>query len=161
MYNEDDSNMNIRNATVKEINSIVALQKEFTLYSRGHDVFLVPAENYAAEQAAETKKAFEKKNMLIHVAETNDTIIGYLIGAIKQRPQWRINRIGHVLEVFVSRSHRGKGIGKALMEKFFDEIKKQGVEYVDLSVYVNNHEALDFYKKLGFEEYKKYVRKKL
>ena len=151
----------IREATEKDVEKIVELQVEFTTYSRGHDVFLQPSENYAEEQRKYTKNVFGKKNSIVYVAEVNGGVVGYLIGAVKTKPMFEISKRGHIYEVFVSRKQRGKGIGKALMEKFFERMKELGVEYVDLSVYVNNKEAIDFYNKFGFEEYKKYLRKKV
>ena len=45
---------------------------------------------------------------------------------------------------------RGKGIGTLLMEKAFDKAKGYGLKTVSLTVSRDNHEAVRFYRSLGF-----------
>ncbi len=151
--------MKIRKATAKDWKKIVNLQLEFTRFSRGHDVFLKPSRNYLVIQRKRTKN-FLKKGIGF-IAEENKNAIGYITGTIKKKPQWKVSRYGHINEVFVSNKYRGKGLGKLLMKKFFDELRKKKIEYVDLSVFVKNKEAQRFYRKLGFKGYKVYMRKKV
>lgn len=45
----------------------------------------------------------------------------------------------------------GKGVGKALMEKSFAIAKEKNKKWVWLGVWKENHRAVQFYKKYGFE----------
>lgn len=54
--------------------------------------------------------------------------------------------------LFVKKEWRGKGIAGALVEMALNEIKKDGLESLDLRVSVKNKEALLLYKKLGFSK---------
>ncbi|MCK9200298.1 MAG: GNAT family N-acetyltransferase [Gallionella sp.] len=54
-------------------------------------------------------------------------------------------------DVIVSSEHRGGGLGRRLVEHVLDWAKEQGMTRVTLLADRDNHAALDFYRKLGFE----------
>jgi GNAT superfamily N-acetyltransferase len=54
-------------------------------------------------------------------------------------------------DVIVSRAHRGGGLGRKLVEHVLAWAKQQGMTRVTLLADRDNHSALDFYRKLGFE----------
>ncbi|MDR9856520.1 GNAT family N-acetyltransferase [Paenibacillus sp. VCA1] len=54
------------------------------------------------------------------------------------------------LGMAISQSYRGKGIGTALMKALFDELRKQGISRVSLSVDPNNEAAVKLYRRFGF-----------
>jgi len=58
------------------------------------------------------------------------------------------------LGIEVTRAHRGKGLGTALMAKALHRLKTEGVKLVELGVDGNNLAALKLYRKFGFEVYK-------
>ncbi len=60
---------------------------------------------------------------------------------------------GHVLlleDVIVSREHRGKGLGRRLVEHALEWARGQGMKRVTLLADRDNHAALDFYRTLDF-----------
>ncbi len=77
------------------------------------------------------------------VAEENGEIIGYG-GA------WMIFEEGHITNVAVRKEHRGKGIGRALMQALMQYAANLGVQYMTLEVRKSNEPALNLYKSLGF-----------
>ncbi len=48
---------------------------------------------------------------------------------------------------------RGKGIGRKLTENFVNWCKKNKVEYITVTAFAKNKQAIDFYRKLGFRDY--------
>lgn len=54
-------------------------------------------------------------------------------------------------DVVVDEKYRGKGIGKALMEKLIEIAKKRGVQHIDLTSRLEREDANAFYQRLGFE----------
>jgi GNAT superfamily N-acetyltransferase len=54
-------------------------------------------------------------------------------------------------DVIVSREHRGGGYGRKLVEHVLDWAGEQGMTRVTLLADRDNHAALDFYRRLGFE----------
>lgn len=59
------------------------------------------------------------------------------------------------LGVYVSVNHRGKSLGKVIINELLKRSKKIGLDNVSLSVFKSNTIAINLYKKLGFEVYKK------
>jgi GNAT superfamily N-acetyltransferase len=51
---------------------------------------------------------------------------------------------------------QGKGLGRALMDKLFSELKSKGVPGCHLGVSASNQGAVGFYKKLGFTVLKEF-----
>jgi len=54
-------------------------------------------------------------------------------------------------DVIVGREHRGGGFGRRLVEHVLDWASEQGMTRVTLLADRDNHAALDFYRRLGFE----------
>lgn len=54
-------------------------------------------------------------------------------------------------DVIVRREHRGGGLGRRLVEYVQDWAREQGMTRVTLLADRDNQPALDFYRKLGFE----------
>jgi ribosomal-protein-alanine N-acetyltransferase len=59
---------------------------------------------------------------------------------------------GHIMNVAVRKEHRGRGLGKLLVEGVLRECRKRGAEYVSLEVRPSNTAAISLYRKLGFVE---------
>jgi len=55
------------------------------------------------------------------------------------------------LGMALSQAYRGQGIGTALLKALFDELRKQGIPQVSLSVDPNNEAAVKLYRRFGFE----------
>ena len=58
----------------------------------------------------------------------------------------------YLRQFFVSREHRRRGYGRQAMEILASEVWAPGLR-VTLEVLVDNHRALDFWKRAGFNEY--------
>lgn len=54
--------------------------------------------------------------------------------------------------IIVDEKHRGKGVGKKLLQSLIILAKEKGVELLHLEVYEHNP-AAHLYRKLGFKEY--------
>lgn len=59
------------------------------------------------------------------------------------------------LGVYVSLNHRGKSLGKIIINELLKRSKKIGLDTISLSVFKTNTIAINLYKNLGFEVYKK------
>ncbi len=80
------------------------------------------------------------------VAEVEDKVVGYVIGAIK----WF--RTGHILAIAVDPPYQGRGIGSKLMEEIMQRFQLKGARIARLEVRKSNVMAQNFYRKLGFAE---------
>ena len=53
--------------------------------------------------------------------------------------------------VVVDQAHRGKGVGKLLMEQAEKRAYELGCESLELKVYQSNQKALEWYQKIGYQ----------
>lgn len=80
------------------------------------------------------------------VARTDDVgIAGYICPMI-------VLDEGEILDVAVRPDCRGRGIGKALVDRAIHELSARGAKIVCLEVRVSNLSAIGLYRKLGFRE---------
>ncbi|ABF41384.1 GCN5-related N-acetyltransferase [Candidatus Koribacter versatilis Ellin345] len=58
----------------------------------------------------------------------------------------------HIYGVYVKASHRGRGVGRALMQQVLDRARPQaGLDHILLAVATTNTTAFELYRSLGFE----------
>jgi ribosomal protein S18 acetylase RimI-like enzyme len=70
-------------------------------------------------------------------------------------------RDAFVDELFVSRSHRGKGLGRRALEVIDAACRELGVQALHLEVEKNNFAAAELYRKLGFEDHARRLMSKI
>ena len=113
-------------------------------------------EGYFTEQDDDIEQQFfletlENDNVVSLVAEDNDKVVGYILGDFKDLPYLINSKIAHVSNFGVSKNYRSQGIGKQLMDAFFDICKERKVDEIRLGVYNINTVAYRFYEKYGFK----------
>lgn len=79
------------------------------------------------------------------VAADGDSIVGY----VGVHPH---DEYGYVLGMLVDEAHRGKGIGKALLEHATAWAREKGLPHISLLVFPHNERALQLYRSAGFEQ---------
>ncbi len=90
--------------------------------------------------------AFENPptNYLLLVAQEKNEIVGYVDSRIRRG-------VGFILGLYVKPTFRIKGAGRALMERVIDHFMTKGCHKARLEVFLDNCEAVDFYRHRGFE----------
>lgn len=83
------------------------------------------------------------------VAEQENKVVGF-ISLHVQRILHHANLTGEIQELIIDENHRGKGIGKVLMEKVELLAKELNLEEVELTTRIHRKEAQEFYKNLDF-----------
>ena len=63
---------------------------------------------------------------------------------------YKCPKSGEVSELIISKSARGRGLGKILMNKMEKYFKSIGCEYVFIDVFAYNLNAINFYEKQGY-----------
>lgn len=79
-----------------------------------------------------------------------------LIGAItcEREPRLKVQHIAHLIGMMVSDTHRGRGIGRALLAAAIARLKETpGLAQVTLSVTAGNRAAIGLYESQGFTRY--------
>ncbi|GIU70541.1 MAG: ribosomal-protein-alanine N-acetyltransferase RimI [Candidatus Nitrosocaldaceae archaeon] len=88
------------------------------------------------------------------VAELDDAIVGYIMCKIEfgfsNFKRLGFVKKGHVVSIAVNEEHRGKGLGKALMEEAISAMASRKCDEVYLEVRVSNTPAVKLYEQLDF-----------
>ena len=146
--------MKIRKATKKDLESLVELNISLAKYERKICKHLVDPEKVRKEYAKEYENRFKQKKSIFFVAEENEKIVGYILGEVQRpyHPHIFKNR-GYIVDAFVLKKYRGKGIGEKLTERLIEWFKSKGIKWIKVSAYTNNEIRIKFWKKMGFKDY--------
>lgn len=97
------------------------------------------------------KEALTSKDYCCLLAYENNMPVGYLIG-VERNFSYRKNKVGEIDNMGVTKKHRGKGMGTALIKEFKKWCKKRGLTHIRISTYFGYEKAINFYKKQGLKE---------
>jgi ribosomal protein S18 acetylase RimI-like enzyme len=84
----------------------------------------------------------------IVVAEEEGELVGMAKGELR-------DGLGHVSLVYLVPDARGKGGGQDLVRDLAAHFREQGVDHVSLNVELPNDEALAYWRRLGFTDYRR------
>ncbi|WP_394555726.1 hypothetical protein C1N61_30620 (plasmid) [Priestia aryabhattai] len=94
-------------------------------------------------------------DLIMYLAEDTEGIKGLIICKLKNPSSHKLlnqRRIGFITDLIITEKSKRKGIGKLLFRKLKEELKLKNIEYIELTVWGFNKDAMDFYKKLGMDE---------
>lgn len=101
------------------------------------------------------------KKKWCYVAEENKKIVGFILFNVEKRAEYfRIKKAGYIDLLFIDKKSRGRGISRLLMQKATEVFRKEGIEYLRLSVHSDNP-AHEIWKKLGFRDFRNEMWKKI
>lgn len=134
---------NIRIATLKDAASILEIYKASIIDSPTSFEIEVPS---IEEMQSRIQNTLEKFPWLVY--EKNEQLVGYAYAN-----PWR-TRCAYAWSVestvYVSESHWGQGIGKALYRSLFEKLKSQGVVNVLAGITQPNSASVRLHESLGF-----------
>lgn len=98
----------------------------------------------------------------IFIGELEGVTAGWIVVtmATEDGPDIALKRYGYIPELAVLSQYRGKGIGRALMDKAEEFVRSQGGEFIKLEVSKGN-DAEEFYSKIGYKTTTSKMEKKL
>ena len=92
----------------------------------------------------------------IRVAELDGQLAGFVELAPKKLPYETSAPALELRRLYLNSSAHGRGIADELMKWALEEASARGAQELVLSVYVDNHGALRFYERYGFEPVGRY-----
>lgn len=157
--------MQIRKAKITDLDALVGLVDELMASHDGYDrpfykqapvgVRSGPIEKHLSEFIRGRKKK-------VLVAEVDGKVVGHISFEFKKRPPvYADTEMVYVDDFVVSKKHRGRGIGTALLEAALEVAKKRGVVWVKLNCDVGNESAMRIYEKSGFRKRQNVMVKKI
>jgi len=131
--------MKLRLAQESDANQLVSMAQ----------IFLEGAKHSNYEDVLEYLK---NSGDIICVVEYNSTVVGYCCGRISRHLSFE-EPIADILEIFLMKDYRGKGIGKILLDYMEAEFTRRGAERVRIFVRQGSESARKFYSACGYNEF--------
>lgn len=121
-------------------------------FAKGHLQLLgqltsIDADNFLQDDYCRFVKVLSDSHQ-VFVIETDNTIVATATLLIEQKLIHSMGKVGHIEDVVVDKSLRGKGVGKTLISHLVSVAKEAGCYKIILDCSSHN-EA--FYKACGFE----------
>lgn len=146
------NNVIIRRATIEDLKTIQTLNNNlFELEKENYDSTLV--KDWPLSE--EGKEYFSDliNNHYVIVAILDNVIVGYLAGSIEEKGSYVEAQYGEINNMLVSDEYRGYGIGKSLINSFKEYCKSNNISNIKVVASYKNKNAIEFYRKNGFEEF--------
>ncbi len=119
----------IRNFFLSDLDSVLKIEKDSFKSSAFSELVFI--QNY-----------YDSAKKFI-ISELDGEVVGYAIGYVSKE-------LGRIISIAVQRNQRNKGVGRSLMEYLERKFISQKVKRLELEENINNNEAIDFYKYIGF-----------
>ena len=134
--------------------SIQTFKETFEEVNTEEDMQKYLDENLSIEKL---KTELENPNSEFYFAENNDEILGYLKLNFKDAQTEKVEENYFEIErIYVLKTFLGQKIGQILFDKAIEIGREKNLEYVWLGVWEENHRAIRFYGKNGFEIFGKH-----
>jgi ribosomal protein S18 acetylase RimI-like enzyme len=110
-----------------------------------------------AERRSLYESVFEKPDTVLLLAFDGEELVGYALSHVLELEEtwigdtWRTGqRIAELESLAVRESHRGRGIGSALLDRIDEALDAQGIRDVFVGALAGNEGALRLYARRGF-----------
>lgn len=113
------------------------------------------SEDYREKYAINDLKLINENNGKCYLYLENGKAVGLIMGIVTHYDaldylDYKCPKKGDIIELIVSQNVRSNGIGKKLMQKMEQYFKSIGCEYIKVSVFAYNSNAINFYSKEGY-----------
>ena len=142
----------IRLATINDLSRIQELNNDlFKLEKENYDPTLVSDWPLSADG----QEYFEDLilNHYVIVATINNNAVAYLAGTINEKGSYEEIAYGEINNMLVTEQCRGLGIGKQLIDEFKEYCKRNNINNLKVEASAKNINAINFYKRNGFEDF--------
>jgi ribosomal protein S18 acetylase RimI-like enzyme len=106
--------------------------------------------------------SFEKtlgKFSIIHVADVDGKIVGFMLSRIKQLPPFMGGMlVGELSDMWIEPEFRRFGIGRKLSVIAMDWLKKHNVHSIEIQILAGNEPSYKLYESMGFKCDYRHVR---
>ncbi len=140
----------IKKANINNISEIINLNRK--LFENEYDNYDNTL-NIEWPLSKEGKEYFEDsiKNDIVLVAESNNKVIGYLIGNYHERT-YNLTNQAELSNMCILEEYRSLGVGSKLFTEFKNICKENNINEIVVIASYKNKKGIDFYKKNGFSE---------
>ncbi len=154
--------LSIRNAVSEDLKSIQKLNKLLVEFDSQFDETIQPDWATSEDGIEFISERISGDDGIVLIAESENKIIGYLIGGIEEAASYRtIQLLGELEEMVVLEEFRGQKIGEKLVQEFFGWCRSKNLKRVRVEVSAPNFKGINFYHRQGFEDFNLILEKNI
>jgi ribosomal protein S18 acetylase RimI-like enzyme len=148
--------VSVKEASIDDAEVISELSAEtffetYSWYNTPENMRAYTGKYFSVEQ---TKKDFETKDTHFFLAESANEIIGYAKLRVFENPEELAGKKHIEIErIYVQKKHHDKKAGYAIIKHCVAFAKEKKYEIIWLGVWEQNHKAIKFYGRVGFEKF--------
>jgi ribosomal protein S18 acetylase RimI-like enzyme len=143
--------MQIRRATLADLDAIEPLWKEMALFHQNIDPYFTIIPEAEANHRVYMSSLLRNDEKRIFVADDSGCLLGFLMAEVNTYPPIYVHKqFGYIGTISVTESAWRKGIGRLLLDAALDWFRAQGLQRVECSVAVENPVSQGFWKGRGF-----------
>ncbi|MFH1401219.1 MAG: GNAT family N-acetyltransferase [Nanoarchaeota archaeon] len=152
----------IRKAKLSDVDDLVSMN---TTFIKEHGAMIVARQPLAKEWVQKKKEAPQlwrrwitrntrSRNARVHLAYVDGKLAGFNLCIIKKNiPGFTLEKYGEVMDLYVKKSFRGRGVSTALKDTAMAWFKERGMKHASIHAHHENSHARDIYRKWGFIDY--------
>ncbi|MDQ7850054.1 MAG: GNAT family N-acetyltransferase [Armatimonadota bacterium] len=154
--------MEIGPARPQDIDGILDLWGELATFHAQLDPAFTPAAGWRPAYAGYLSTLLGRPDARVLVAREQARIVGYGVARITLLPPFFAERRrGFIQDVFTRQGYRRRGIAHRLVTDLLTWLREEDVRTVELTVAINNTEAILLWKSLGFRPYMQHFKRGL
>jgi ribosomal protein S18 acetylase RimI-like enzyme len=141
-------NYTIRLATLDDCKDLSVLKRQVweTTYRGIYSDEKIDGYNYESQEE-KFKNLVKSKKQHLYIATQNNNVVAYMCYGESLRPFKTYKN--EIILFYIQKEHQGVGLGRALFEVGYNELKKLGTNQFIISCNKYNHPAQGFYEKMG------------
>lgn len=139
-----------RKAKAADLESILLLSDQLTISDLPYDRQVDINWAHTDKGKAYYSEKIAGRSGVCFVAESGGKIVGYATAAEKEVPSYRLVKVAELENLIVDKAMRNQGIGKKLLDYFFEWARKTGADKVAVDVFTLNEKGIKFYQREGF-----------
>jgi GNAT superfamily N-acetyltransferase len=145
----------IRKARLSDLEAILAMWRRLMAHHRGFSGFRIsPLRKNARELVSSFfRRCMRGRRHIFLVAEEDGRLVGYNLNTIwKNIPVFTHERCGMIMDLFVEKSRRGRGIASAFRREALNWFRKKGATRVVINANFENARSRRIYRRWGMVE---------
>lgn len=146
--------MKIIKAVLKDLKVILDLNRTLFKYERKYSTTYNINWTNSKKGTDYFRNRIESPSGIVFVAKLRNEVIGYICLHFNNYGFRCINPIGEIENMIIKREYRGKGVGTLLVKEVLKCARKKGVKRFKVETLMKNKDAIRFYRKLGFKNFK-------
>ncbi|EOD01606.1 GNAT family N-acetyltransferase [Caldisalinibacter kiritimatiensis] len=148
--------MYIYRATRNDIFYLLDMWKRLSDYHMRFEDYMEPSQNWREVLISLYNDDFDRADRLILIAKDKGKYIGFVRVEIKTISSIFQRKVtGYISDIYIDEEYRGSGLAESFMKEVRNWLKSKRIYDVRLNVNSQNIRAINFYKKMGFDEVNK------